>query len=91
MADELSKSSATTKTAAISKNADVPEWLNEAFLTKHLRDYYKNDAIQIISFEAKSTKGENFASSIYKVNAHFSKEANNATGTAVSICIVHSI
>lgn len=47
----------------------VPEWLNNAFLLKHLRNYYDDEKLTIQHFQVNSAtaKGENYASSIYRV------------------------
>lgn len=49
---------------------DTPKWLDQNFLLKHLRKYYSDPKITIQSFSIKSAtaKGENYASSIYRVS-----------------------
>lgn len=58
----------------------IPNWLNAEFLEKHLKNYYGNDGIKVISFVMRSAtaKGENFASSIYRTVVEF---CNNSTDT----------
>lgn len=66
---------------------DVPKWLNKQFLEENLRKHYGNDGIEIIKFDAKPTagKGENFASSLYRVQVTFyTPSGEQATEKAVS-------
>lgn len=48
----------------------IPKWLDQHFLLKHLRKYYSDPKLAIQSFLVKSAtaKGENYASSIYRVS-----------------------
>lgn len=56
----------------------MPEWLNGQFLEENLRIHHKNDEIKVIEFEVKPTagKGENFASSLYRVKVTYSIPSN---------------
>lgn len=49
---------------------NIPKWLDQNFLLKHLRNYYSDPKIAIQCFLIKSAtaKGENYASSIYRVS-----------------------
>lgn len=51
----------------------LPEWLTNAFLEGYLRDYYKNDSIQLIDFDVKSDagKGEGYMSSMLRTKINF--------------------
>lgn len=62
--------------AIISSPADdleVPNWLNAEFIEKHFRNFYRNSEIRVSSFAVRSAtaKGENYASSIYRVFVEF--------------------
>lgn len=51
----------------------LPEWLTDAFLADHLRNYYQNDGIKLIRFDVKSGAGkdEGFMSSMLRVKVTF--------------------
>lgn len=52
----------------------IPKWLDNKFFEEHLQNYYKNDEIEVISYDRKPAtgKGENYSSVIYRVNVLFS-------------------
>lgn len=56
----------------------IPEWLNGQFLEENLQIHHKNAEIKVIDFEVKPTagKGENFASSLYRVKVTYSIPSN---------------
>lgn len=49
----------------------TPKWLNEQFFKKNLRDHYKTD-IEVMNFDVKPAGGENYSSSLYRVEVTFS-------------------
>lgn len=59
----------------------IPQWLDLTFLQDHLRNYYKNKTIQVKSFSVKSAGaiGENYSSSLYRVNVTFSDSTDNVS------------
>lgn len=60
-------------TEIVSDLKSVPEWLNETFVEKHLRNHYDNNEIRIIDFVVRSASGDlgNFGSKIYRINVTF--------------------
>lgn len=68
------------KTLAIEESSldqsstDLPKWLDQHFLLKHLQKYYSDSKLTIQRFSIKSAtaKGENYASSIYRVTVQMS-------------------
>lgn len=48
----------------------IPKWLDHDFLLKHLQHHFNDNKLSIQSFHVKSAtaKGENYASSIYRVS-----------------------
>lgn len=68
-----------------------PEWLTSKFLEIHLRNYYKNNDLQIIDFLAKSASEEGIgcASLIYRVNVTLTYPSNiNSSAEQVSFIII---
>lgn len=53
----------------------LPVWLNNQFLEQHLRQYFKDNDLKVVNFHAKSAtgKGENFASSLYRLTLKLNK------------------
>lgn len=75
--------------AVISSPADdleVPNWLNAEFIEKHFRKLYRNLAIKISRFAVRSAtaKGENYASSIYRVFVEFYDSSKGAKEVWIS-------
>ena len=71
-------------------NADdglAPEWLNSDFLEEHLKNFFDNTQLKIVSFELKpaTAKGENYASTLYRVKVVFSNEVNTCSGRRNSV------
>lgn len=65
-------------------NADefsIPKCLDNKFFEEHLRKYYKNNEIEVISFNGESAtgKGENYSSCINRVNVLFSAPTGEFT------------
>lgn len=52
----------------------IPKWLDNEFLEGILKNYYKNNEIEVTSFEAKSAlaNGEGYMSTMYRVRVDFS-------------------
>lgn len=72
----------TVETDATNESqSDIPEWLNATFLEEHLRSHYKNNEIEVTKFEAHPTggRGENFASSLYRVEVTFNTAKSGST------------
>lgn len=67
----------------------IPVWLNREFLEEILRNYHKNNGLQIIRFNVKSTasNGESFMSSMYRAKVDFKFPMEN-TEDQVIIFIV---
>lgn len=65
---------------SIESDISVPNWLTIEFVEKHLQNHYKNDKINVRSWDLRSAtaKGENFASQIYRVKICFNRDANAA-------------
>lgn len=66
---------------SIANDISVPDWLTPAFIEKHLKIHYKNEAIKVRScyVQSATSKGENFASQIYRVKICFVGD-DNASG-----------
>lgn len=71
----------------------LPEWLTNAFLEGYLRDYYKNDSIQIIDFDVKSDvgKGEGYMSSMLRTKINFCIPGNNGQNVSFPFDIMKVI
>lgn len=57
----------------------TPPWLDNKFFEEKLQSYYKNVAIKVITFEIKSTTGndEGYTSSMYRAKVNFSTHATD--------------
>lgn len=65
---------------------DAPDWLDKLFVHKCLQNYFPEKQIFIHSFEVKpgTSKGENFASYIYRVTVVFSDSRQESVSGNVS-------
>lgn len=65
--------SVAEKDVLLEENLDIPIWLNAEFIQKHLQNYYGNNGLKVRKFSVNlaTAKGENFTSSIYRVNVEF--------------------
>ena len=59
---------------SLAAKSKLPEWLTNAFLEDHLRNYYQNNGIKLIRFDVKSGAGrdEGYMSSMLRVKVKFS-------------------
>lgn len=64
---------------SLSAKSNLPEWLTNAFLEDHLRNYFQNNGIQLIRFDVKSGAGkdEGFMSSMLRIKVKFSVSGEN--------------
>lgn len=62
--------------ASFEADFEIPFWLNAEFIEKHLQNYYGSHELKVGNFEVSSAtaKGENFASSIYRVKVEFNTD-----------------
>lgn len=66
---------------------DIPKWLDQNFLLKHLRKYFSDPKLSIRCFSIKlaTAKGENYASSIYRVSVQMLNGQKNIRNLNVII------
>lgn len=55
----------------------VPQWMNSDFFGLHLRNYFNDPKLNVVRLEVRSASadGENFASSMYRVNVTFTRHS----------------
>lgn len=56
-----------------------PIWLNNQFLEKRLRKYFKDEKLKVVDFDARpaTAKGENFASVLHRLTVTLNKAPGN--------------
>lgn len=61
-----------------------PKWLNKCFVESHLRNYFNSESLKIVCFnvEAATSKGENYASDLYRVRLTFNDGSAGLTANA---------
>lgn len=66
---ERKKMSESVSEPLVTDDLEIPLWLDVAFVEQHLRNYYGNSELRVRNFWVRSAtaKGENYASSIYRV------------------------
>lgn len=64
----------------------IPEWLDKHFLEGILRRYYKNNEINVINVDVKSTaaNGESFMSSIYRAKITYRRSMETDAQVIIS-------
>lgn len=60
-----------------------PKWLNKYFVESHLQNYFNSENLKIVRFnvEPATSKGENYASDLYRVKVTFSDDSTGVTTT----------
>lgn len=73
----------------VADNAEIPDWLNAAFIEQHLRSYYENSELKVDKFLVRSAtaKGENYASDIYRVKVTLINDDTDTKQVIVINCV----